>query len=98
MIEALYFALFGWTVVYFFEFAQQAILGDPELQASASSSLMKCGLCLVGTCFTRYDGWFLTLVTLATAVAVFLKTKLFGVKDIRKFTLLVRGASVRLIA
>src|SRR5438094_8893491 len=37
MTEALYLALFVWTVVYFFEFAQQAILGDPELQASAFS-------------------------------------------------------------
>ena len=92
MTEALYLALFIWAVVYFFEFAQQAALADKELQASASSSLMKCGLCLVGACFTRYDGWFLTLVTLAAAVAVVLKTEHFGLRDLRKFTLPVVAA------
>jgi hypothetical protein len=92
MTEALYLALSIWAIVYFFEFAQQAILADPELQAPFSSSLMKCGLCLVGTCFTRYDGWFLTVVTLAAAVAVVLKTRYSGLKDLRKFAVLVAVA------
>jgi hypothetical protein len=92
MTEALYLALFIWAVVYFFEFTQQAALADDELQASGSSSLMKCGLCLAGACFTRYDGWFLTLVTLAAAVAVVLKTEHCGLKDLRKFTLLIVAA------
>ena len=89
MTEPLYLALFIWAVVYFFEFAQQAALGDRELAASASSSLMKCGLCLAGASFTRYDGWFLTLVILAVTLAVILKTKRPGSKDLRNFTLLV---------
>src|SRR5207248_7118878 len=62
MTEALYLSLFIWAIVYFFKFAQQTALADDELRANASSSLMKCGLCLMGACFTRYDGWFLTLV------------------------------------
>src|SRR5437762_394715 len=89
MTEPLYLALFIWAVVYFFEFAQQAALGDRELAASASSSLMKCGLCLAGASFTRYDGWFLTLVILAVTLAVILNTKRPGPKDLRNFTLLV---------
>ena len=94
MTEALYLALFIWTIVYFFEFAQQAALADDELQATASSSLMKCGLCLAGTCFTRYDGWFLTVVTLAAAVVVALRTRHSGLKlrDLRSFGLVVATA------
>src|SRR5438477_11525278 len=84
MTEALYLALFIWAIVYFFEFAQQTALGDRELEASTFSSLMKCGLCLTGACFTRYDGWFLTPVIFAAAVAVVLKTKHSGLKDLRK--------------
>src|SRR5216117_1025618 len=37
MTEGLYLALFIWGVVYFFELAQQAALGDHELEASAST-------------------------------------------------------------
>src|SRR5438477_7801454 len=89
MTEPLYLALFVWTVVYFFEFAQQAALGDRELAASASSSLMNCGLCLADAPFTRYDWRFLTLVILAEQLAVILKSKRPGSKDLRNFTLLV---------
>ena len=58
MTEPLYLAFFIWSVVHLNEFAQacgkakQAAIPD-------SSSLRKCGLCLVGACLTRYDGWFL---------------------------------------
>ena len=92
MTEALYLALFIWAVVYFFEFAQQAALADGELQANASSSLTKCGLCLVGACLTRYDGWFLTVVMFAAVVAVVLRTGHLGLKDLRSFALLIAAA------
>jgi hypothetical protein len=51
MGESLYLAWFIWAVVYFAEFVEHGI--------KASSSLMKCGLCLGAACVTRYDGWFL---------------------------------------
>jgi hypothetical protein len=92
MTEALYLALFIWAVVYFFEFAQQSALADDELQANASSSLMKCGLCLVGACFTRYDGWFLTVVMFAAALAAVLRTRHLGLKHLRSFALLIAAA------
>ena len=59
MGEAIYLALFVWAVVYF----SQWMRGD-------SSALTKCGLCLVGACLTRYDGWFLA-AAIATAVVWF---------------------------
>jgi hypothetical protein len=48
MGEALYLALFIWSVVYFSEFTR----GDKK-------ALTKCGLSLAAACLTRYDGWFL---------------------------------------
>jgi hypothetical protein len=92
MTEALYLALFVWAIVYFFEFAQQAALGDRELETSASFSLMKCGLCLLGACFTRYDGWFLTLVMLAAVLALVLRTGHLRLQDLRNFALLIAAA------
>jgi len=55
MTEALYQALFLWTVVYFVEFVQAP---KSEIRL-ARSSLYKCGWCVAVACFTRYDGWFL---------------------------------------
>ena len=55
MTETLYLALFIWAVVYFSEF-WWAIRGqDAE---SPIAPLRKCGVCLLGACLTRYDGWF----------------------------------------
>jgi hypothetical protein len=58
MGEAIFLALFVWAVVYFSEFAR----GDVK-------ALVKCALCLAAACLTRYDGWFLTIATVA-AVAI----------------------------
>jgi hypothetical protein len=59
MGEALYLAFFIWATVYFSEFLR----GDAK-------ALTKCGLCLVGACLTRYDGWFLAGVLVLVAVAL----------------------------
>jgi hypothetical protein len=59
MGEALYLAFFIWAVVYFSEFVR----GDAK-------ALTKCGLCLVGACLTRYDGWFLAAAMMVGAVVV----------------------------
>jgi hypothetical protein len=63
MGESLYLAFFIWAVVYFAEFSRQA-------DAKASRSLIKCGLCLMAACWTRYDGWFLAVVLVAGAAVV----------------------------
>jgi hypothetical protein len=70
MGEALYLALFVWAVAYFSEFMR----GD-------SNALTKCGFCLAAASLTRYDGWFLALVTVAMATAVFAIPKLRGDRD-----------------
>lgn len=54
MGESVYLALFVWVLVYFERFLHR---GD--------HALMKCAVCLLGACLTRYDGWFL-----AAAVAL----------------------------
>jgi hypothetical protein len=60
MTESLYLALFIWAVVYFNEFVQRfKDRDDVSDGASASTLLLKCGLCLTAACLTRYDGWFL---------------------------------------
>ncbi|HMK24100.1 MAG TPA: hypothetical protein VK466_17345 [Terriglobales bacterium] len=49
MTEALYLALFVWSLVYFGEF-----LRDP----GATRWLWRCGACLFCSSLARYDGWF----------------------------------------
>ncbi len=48
MGEAIYLALFIWTVVYFSEWLR-----------GSTRALNKCAACLAAACLTRYDGWFL---------------------------------------
>jgi Alg9-like mannosyltransferase family len=74
MTESLYLALFVWAVVYFSEFVREESW-DKSASGAVSSSLMKCGLCLVAACLTRYDGWLLAAAMCAAAVAVVLKSK-----------------------
>ena len=62
MTEVLYLAFFIWTVVHFSDFVRDTGAGN--------SSLMKSGLCLLGACLTRYDGWFLSAVMCVTTVVV----------------------------
>jgi hypothetical protein len=73
MTESLYLALFIWAVVYFQEFEQESSRAAGE--QGASSSLMKCGLCLAGACLTRYDGWFLAAAMCVAALGLLLKAK-----------------------
>jgi hypothetical protein len=57
MGEAIYLAFFIWVVVYFSEWMR----GDVK-------ALTKCGMCLAAACLTRYDGWFLAVAIVATAI------------------------------
>ena len=75
MTESLYFALFIWAVVYFSEFVQESDRADEAAPGAASSSLMKCGLCLAAACLTRYDGWFLAAAMCVATFAVVQKSK-----------------------
>jgi hypothetical protein len=72
MTESLYLALFIWSVVYFSDFVRRSSEKDGPPRA-ASSSLMKCGLCLAAACLTRYDGWFLAAAMCVAALAIVVK-------------------------
>src|SRR5713101_7919557 len=53
MTEPVYLALFIWAAVFFSDFVRCA--GEPSpSNAKLKSPLTKCGLCLAGTCLTRY--------------------------------------------
>jgi len=72
MTELLYMALAIWSVVYFAEFVQDRSHAD---KGASSSSLIKCGLCLLAACLTRYDGWLLSCAVGVAALALMLRTK-----------------------
>jgi hypothetical protein len=61
MTESLYLALFIWALVYFSEF-WRAVREENDDLGAATRSLRRCGLCLLGACLTRYDGWFVAAV------------------------------------
>src|SRR5579862_9987044 len=61
MGEALYLALFIWSLVFLTEFFG----GDGK-------ALLKCGFCLAAASLTRYDGWFLSAALVAFVLLRFL--------------------------
>ncbi|HWX55352.1 MAG TPA: hypothetical protein VN176_12240 [Verrucomicrobiae bacterium] len=63
MTEALYLALFIWSVVHFSEFVKRA--ADP---ATARKSLERCALAVAAAMLVRYDGWFLAAAMTAVIV------------------------------
>jgi hypothetical protein len=73
MTEPIYLTLFIWAVVHFSEFVQERGKTDDEAGASSSSSLVKCGFCLMAACLTRYDGWFLAAIICLAFCAVFVQ-------------------------
>jgi hypothetical protein len=100
MTEALYLGLFLWAGVHFSEFVRA--LGEaPEQPAEANSSLVKCGLCLLGACLTRYDGWLLAVVMGGAALVLGWKSgrrwKGLG-RGLAKFILLAAAGPVFWIA
>lgn len=70
MTEPLYLALFIWAVVYFREFTQAREIRDEDWQEQCAKSLMKCGICTLGACLTRYDGWFLMIALCAVGLVL----------------------------
>jgi hypothetical protein len=71
MTESLYLALFIWALVYFSEFWRSIHDERERVGQHWELSLTRCGLCLLGACLTRYDGWFVAGV-LGVAVVLML--------------------------
>jgi hypothetical protein len=101
MTEPLYLALFIWAVVWFTEFVHESRKPEETGPSRASSSLVKCGICLAGACWTRYDAWFLAVAMCTGAIAVVLETKARGRRlttGLGKFLLLAAAAPVLWLA
>jgi hypothetical protein len=71
MTEPVYLAFFIWTLVFVCAAIRACFDADGK---AATSSLMKAGLCLIGACLTRYDGWFLVLAVTAVLFVLSLRT------------------------
>ena len=74
MTESGYLALFVWAVVFFSEFVRESSRNDGP-RGATPSSLVKCGLCLVAACLTRYDGWLLAAAMCVAGFAVMLRAR-----------------------
>jgi hypothetical protein len=85
MGEAIYLAFFIWTVVHFGEWMR----GDAR-------ALTRCGLCLAGACLTRYDGWFLAAVLVATMIWFSLRPA-YARPERMRLTRLSRAAVVKFV-
>jgi hypothetical protein len=87
MGESLYLALFIWALVHFVDFSA----GNPK-------ALTKSGLCLIGACLTRYDGWFLAAVLVVGAILVQSRfSKESKNRESRAAASPLRGAVVRFV-
>jgi hypothetical protein len=67
MTEPIYLGFFIWTTVFFAKAIRACAGGDLK---RGNSLLVRCGLCLIGTCLTRYDGWLLAAVMVALSIAL----------------------------
>jgi hypothetical protein len=88
MTESLYLALFIWTLVYFVELIRNA--------PSSKSASVKCGVCILGACLTRYDGWFLAAAICGAAVIAFVKagSGLLLKRDLRNLIILAAAGPI----
>jgi hypothetical protein len=77
MTEPIYLAFFIWTLV----FVCAAIRGcSSSDEKAATSSLTRAGLCLAGACLTRYDGWFVAVITV---IVLFVLSRLANFATLR---------------
>ena len=67
MTEPLYLAFFIWALVFFCLALRSCRASDEK---GTNSSLLKAGLCLLGACLTRYDGWLLAAVMAIAALVL----------------------------
>lgn len=67
MTEPLYLALFIWTVTFFAQALKDCSRGQAQ---PANRRLLWSGLCVLGACLTRYDGWLVAVVMGALVVVL----------------------------
>lgn len=92
MTEPLYLAFFIWSVALFAGAIRKCIAGEA---ARGNLLLVRSGLCLIGACLTRYDGWFLAAALSALIVALAWIGKFTALRPgAKKFILLAAAAPV----
>ena len=96
MTEAIYLAFFVWAIVFFAAAICSCAAGQAK---EANASLVKSGLCVVGACFTRYDGWFLAAIMVVTAILLAWVGKFAALRPgVKKFVVLAVAAPALWIA
>jgi hypothetical protein len=86
MTEPLYLALFIWGVTFFAQALRRCGKGE---SAPANRCLRWSGLCVLGACLTRYDGWLLAAVMAVLILALAWARKFAGLRPgAKKFILL----------
>jgi len=94
MNESIYMAFFIWALVYLQEMlrapAAHATDGEDPRTLSRERALERCGICLAGGAWTRYDGWF-TGAVLGVIVFVVLARRCYRETDARRRRVLAKG-------
>jgi hypothetical protein len=67
MTESLYLAFSIWAIVFFAKALRCCSNGD---SSRGNSALVRSGLCLIGACLCRYDGWLLATVLSLLSLAL----------------------------
>jgi hypothetical protein len=72
MNEPAYVAFFIWALVYLQEMlrANSGVSNHPEKSVAREQALERCGICLAGGAWTRYDGWFAAPAILAILIFI----------------------------
>jgi len=71
MNEPIYVAFFIWALVYLQEMLRARVAnGSEQAGMSCERALERCGICLAGGAWTRYDGWFTGAVVGAVVVVI----------------------------
>jgi hypothetical protein len=90
MTEPIYLAFFIWTVVFVSQALRACQSGDSAL---ANKALVRAGFCLAAASLTRYDGWFLSVLIAAIAIALALTPKFASIRPgVAKLAIIVAAA------
>ncbi len=70
MNEPIYIAFFLWALVYLQEMLRAGAAAENDRSSTREQALERCGICLAGGAWTRYDGWFTGAVVGAIVIIV----------------------------
>ncbi len=92
MNESIYMAFFIWSLVYLQEMLRAPAAGAEHDQGALSreGALERCGMCLAGGAWTRYDGWF-TGAVIGAIVLVVAARWCYRETDARRRRVLIRS-------